>query len=266
MNIIRIHFPEFRNDEYPLVVSRFIDVVEKHNPAALRIGRSFERLTAFRPQLAKIEVQERADRDSALLLELDRERNTLLKGIRAVAKAFLGMTVEALSAPAAKLLEVLDRHGSDIAQDNYTAKTKRIDDLSADASGMPDAAEILGAISLKPAFERLNEVNRKFDRVFMHRTGRRAETERVDIRAIRRECDKAIVKLWDAVEYNIDEYGEEDYRLPVAAVNALSAYYRQQLAIRATRRKNGKDAGKEEPVKPEEEQGGEAGNFPDEGI
>ena len=91
-------------------------------------------------------------------------------------------------------------------------------------------------------------LQRSFDRLFMQRNQRQAETERVDIRAIRVECDKAIGNLWNAIEFCISEYGETEYLPLVNAINTLNAYYKQQLAARSTRRKAKKDVSKEEKI------------------
>jgi hypothetical protein len=251
-DLIKIHFPALRNSEYPLVVNRIIGIVEAHNPEKLRLGRSFDRLMAFRPQLATIEVRERADHDSARLHELDVDRDTLFAGICAIASAFRGMSVEAVSAPATKLMAVLEKHGSDIARDNYTAETKRLYDLLANVTAMPNAEAVLNALALGQPFLRLDEVNKQFDRLFMQRTQNQADAGRVNVRAIRTGCDRALTKLWDAIEYNIDEYGEEEYRPLVASINALNAYYRQQLAARAARKKARQDVSGEEPIAPPE--------------
>jgi hypothetical protein len=95
----------------------------------------------------------------------------------------------------------------------------------------------LKELSLNQLFERMCEVNQEFDALFMTRKQRQAETERVDTRAIRNECDKAITLLWNAIDHCIVERGADAYIPLVNAINALNAYYKQQLAARATRRK-----------------------------
>lgn len=249
--IERLKFPGLWNSEYPLVVNRLIDIVNTCDPQSLRLQRSFDRLAAFRPQLAKIEAQERADRDSALLSELDQQRDTLFNIIRTVAKTFQRTPMAEVSEHAARVLTALKKHGNDIPATNYTAETKRLYDLTADIGHQPEITASLAALSLLPLFERMNEVNGEFDRLFMHRHQRQSEVERVDVRAIRLECDKAITLLWNAIEHNMTEYGESEYAALVTAVNKLNAYYKQQLAARSVRRKTKKDVSKEEPIKPE---------------
>ena len=250
VSIVKFKFPELWNSEYPLVVSRIIDIVGAHNPHAIHLGLSYERLEAFRPQLVKVEVQEHADRDSAKLSELDHQRDTLFNVIYTVAKSFNRTPMPDVSQHAARVMTVLKKHGSNIPVTNYTAETKRIYDLTADFYAQPDVMASLAALSLKPLFERMDELNKEFDLLFMQRNLRQSEIEKIDIRAIRGECDKAITMLWNAIEFCCSEYGENDYLHLINTINNLNSYYKHHLAARAARRKAKQNVENEEPIKP----------------
>ena len=252
LNIVKFKYSGLWNSEYPLVVNRLIDIVGANNPQSLHLQTSYERLTAFREQLAKIEVQERADRESALLSELDQRRDTLFNVIYGVAKTHQRTPIAEISEHSARIMTVLKKHGTDIPTANYTAETKRLYDLIADIGTQPEVMKSITALALQPHFELMTEVNIEFDRLFMQRNQRQAETERVDARAIRNECDKAITLLWNAIEFCINEYGENDYVNLVNAINKMNSYYKQQLAARSTRRKNKADVSAEEPIEPME--------------
>jgi hypothetical protein len=247
-HIVKVRYQGLWNSEYPLVVARLINTVEAHNPQALRLQRSFGRLAEFRPALVKIAVQEKADRDSALLSELDQQRDTLFNVIYGVAKAFKRTPMAEPSGHGTQILTILEKHGVDIPTANYTAETKRLYDLDADIRSRPDVMDSLQALSLRPLFERMGEVNSEFDRLFVQRHERQSETELIDIRAIRLECDKAIASLWSAIEFCMDEYGETEYIPLVNAINTANTYYKRQLAARAARRKSGKEVDTEEPI------------------
>ena len=248
--IVKFETSGLWNSEYPLVVNRIIDIAESHKPHTIHLGLSFDRLSAFRPQLAKIEAQERADKDSALLSELDQQRDTLYNVIYAVTKAFQSTPLADVSQHATQVMNVLKKHGSNIAVANYTAETKRLYDLIDDINSQPEVLMSLSALSLHPLVERLNGRNREFDRLFMLRNQRQSETERVDIRTIRNECDKALAMFWSGLEFCCHEYGKEAYMPMLNEINNLNAYYKQQLAARATRRKVKHDIHKEEPIQP----------------
>ena len=251
--IVKFRYSGLWNSEYPLVINRIIDIVAGHNPQAIHLGLSFDRLLSFRPQLAKIETQERADRDSAKLSEFDQQRDTLFNVVYAVAKAFQRTPMPDVSQHAARVIAAIKKHGNNIPAANYTAETKRLYDLAADFASQPDVMASLAALSLQPLFERMEVINREFDQLFMQRSKRQAETEKTDIRTIRVECDKALTMLWNTIEFRCVEYGEEEYIKLINAINNINTYYKQQLAARAARRKAKQDVEKEEPIKPMEE-------------
>ena len=250
VSIVKFVFPSLWNSEYPLVINRIIDIVGAHNPHSIHLGLSFERLEAFRTKMSKIEVQERSDRDSAKLSELDHQRDALFKAVCTAAKVFNRTPMPEVNRHAARVMTVLKKHGSNIPAANYTAETKRLYDLTADFYAQPDVMASLEALSLKPLLERMNEINRDFDRLFMQRNQRQSETEKVDIRAIRIECDKTVTMLWNAIEFCCSEYGEEDYIHLINTINNLNSYYKHHLAARTTRRRAKQNVENEEPIKP----------------
>ena len=251
--IIKYRVQGLWNSEYPLVINRIIDIVGAHAPQAIHLGQSYDRLAAFRTELSKIEVQERADKESALLSELDQRRDTFFNVIYNAAKALQRVPFAEVSNHAHRIVTLFKKHGSHMPTTNYTAQTKRMYDMAADVTAQPDVIASLEALSLRPLFEQMVDVNREFDETFMQRNQRQAETERVDARTIRLECDKALTLLWNAIEFCMTEYGEENYLPMVNAINRLNAYYKQQLAARATRRKAKQEVEKEEPIKPMEQ-------------
>ena len=247
-NIIKYRTQGLWNSEYPLVVNRIIDIVGMHKPEELYLKECYEELAAFRPQLAKIEIQERADRDSAILSELDQQRDTLFNIIYTTAKTQQRSPIGKISDQAHSIMRVLKKHGTDIKPANYTAETKRLYDLIADMRSQSEVMDALKMLSLDQSFERLAELNAEFDKTFMQRSKRQAETERVDVRAIRIECDKAITALWNFIDFYCKKYGVEKYRPLLAAINNLNAYYKQQLTARAARRRNKQNIENEEPI------------------
>ena len=247
-SIVKYKLSGLWNSEYPLVVNRLINAVEKHNPHTINLGVSFDRLAAFRPQLEKIVAQERSDRESSMLSELDQQRDTFFNIIYTVAKTFQRSPIGSVSNSAHKIVTAFKKHGYNIAATNYTAETKRLFDIKADFDAQPDVLLALEELSLMPQYERMNEVNIDFDNLFEARKDRRAETERIDVRALRTECDKAIAMLWTAIEFCVAEYGAENYQPLINTINVRNTYYKQQLAQRATRRKAKQDVSKEDII------------------
>lgn len=250
MKIVRFRLHGLWNNEYPLVVTRLIDVVQKHHPDAIHLGFAYERLAAFRGQLERMTVQERANADSALLSELDQRRDTLFNVIYQAAKTFQRTPDATVSDHAHRIVTLFKKHGKGITAANYTSETKRIFDLVADVKAQPEVMASLEALSLRSLFEQLDEANQAFEALFVERKVKRAEDERVDVRSLRMECDKAITFLWNTIEMCITQYGVENYKTLVETINQFNAYYKQKLTARATRRKAKQAVEKEDAIVP----------------
>ena len=252
--IVKFRFQGLWNSEYPLVVFRLLETVERHNPHAIHLGFAYDRLTAFRPQLESITVQERAEKESARLSELDQQRDTLFNVIYSAAKAFQRAPMGEVSDHAHRVVTTFKKHGKNIPASNYTAETKRLFDLAADVEAQPDVKASLEALSLWSLFGQMNDMNREFEALFMEQKFRRGEETRVDTRTVRLECDKAITFLWNAIEMSVAQHGAEQYETLINTINALNSYYKMKLTARATRRKAKQAVEKEEPIEPFVEQ------------
>ena len=250
LKIVKFRFQGLWNSEYPLVVIRLLEILDRHNPHTIHLGFSFDRLSAFRQQLENITVLERTDSESPQLNDLDHQRDTLFNVIYSAAKAFQRAPSGDISSHASKIISVFKKHGNNIPTTNYTAQSKRMGDLIADITSQPDILNSLKELSLLTMFEQMSSINREFDALFMERKYRRGETERLDIRNVRLECDKAITFLWNSIEMCISQYGAEKYITLVNTINELNSYYKQRLAARATRRKTKQSAETEEPIIP----------------
>jgi len=250
VRIVRFRVQGLWNSEYPLVVFRLLDIVERHNPHAIHLGFAYDRLMAFRPQLESITVQERADRESAQLSELDQQRDTLFNVIYQAAKAFQRAPIGEVSDNAHLVVSTFKKHGKNIPASNYTAETKRLFDLEADVSAQPEIKAALEKLALLPVFEQMCQANKEFEALFMERKIRRGEDPRIDTRNVRLECDKAITFLWNTIEMCIVQHGAEQYETLVGTINALNSYYKTKLTARATRRKAKQAVDKEEPIEP----------------
>jgi uncharacterized protein YdcH (DUF465 family) len=247
IDIVKFRFAGLWHSEYPLVANRLISIIGQYDVDALHLKKSYDRLATFAPLLAKIEVQERANSQSATLNELDQQRDTPFNVIVSTTKAFAKTAIVELSAAGTLLTSIIKKHGADIATANYTAETERLNDFIADVENNPAAVEALTTLSLKAVFEEMKKANTAFDKLFMERNQQVAETEKVDVRAIRQECDKAISAFWNALEFCAEEYGDTLYLPMLNVINEFNSYYKQQLAARATRRKT-KNVSNEEPI------------------
>lgn len=248
VKIIRLHFAELWNSEYPQFVNQLITIVTKHNPDGLHLTKSFGRVTALEPDLAKIKTQELSNALSNKLSELDAERDSVIRFIWNQGRSFTKLSIRSLMSHAEVFGRYLDMHGDDIASANYNSETKRVNDMLTDYDSKPDVTAAVAALNLVMFFEQLRTVNAAFEELFMQRTGEYATDEVVDTRGIRSDCDKKIVAFFDAIEYCSKEYEELDYSLMANEINTHVEYYKAQLKARTTRRMAGKETSVEAAI------------------
>lgn len=249
VKISRLPFKLLWNSEYTIFVNQLVSIIQKTTPETLHLGKSFGKVTALLPDLAKIKAQELSNAISNQLQELDAERDTIVTAIPAQVKTIGRMSGMATLAPhVVALNHFFDTHGRDIATANYNAETERINDLLADYDAKPDVKAAAAALNLGMFFDQLRLVNTQFGSLFMQRTSEDAAVEKVDARAIRTEADKLLTAFFDAIEFCSSEYDTLNYSTPANEVNDLVAYYKTQLKARATRRNAGKDVSGEKAI------------------
>ena len=249
VKISRLPFKTLWNSEYTLFVNQTVGIIEKYHPENLHLTKSFGKVKAMLPGLAKIKAQELSNENSKKLQDLDAERDAIITGIPAQVKTIGKMSSMASLAPHVVVLNhFFDTEGRDIATANYNSETKRIIDLLVDYDAKPEVKAAAAALNQGMFFEQLRVVNTQFDSLFMQRTEEDAAVEKVDARAIRAETDKVLTAFFDAIVFCSSEYDTLDYATPANEVNDLVAYYKAQLKARATRRNAGKDVSVEKAI------------------
>ncbi|MFZ4456926.1 MAG: DUF6261 family protein [Bacteroidales bacterium] len=250
VEVSRLPLKELWNSEYTIFADQISKIITKYNIQDLHLKKSFDRVTAFLPSLAKVTAQEQSSQFSNSLKELDNERDTLINGIIAQVKTMSKLTIPALATQAAVLSRLFDKHGRDIATAGYNAETKRINDLLADYHTKAEIKTAADTTSLTMLFDQLEVVNTRFNNLFLQRNEDDATTESVDARALRNESDKAIIAFFDAIEFCSSEYEELDYAPLANELNEVINYYKSQLKARTTRRGNSGNVSGEKPIEP----------------
>lgn len=251
VKIIRISLKTLRNSEYTIFASQLVAIFLKYNPEKLHLKKSFDRFTAYLPELEKIKAQELSSVYSELIHDLDVQRDNVFTAIVKQIKASEKSGLTSLAASVAVMNRFLDKHGRDIASDNFNAETKRLNDLLAEISSNAGVSAAVAALNLTLFIDELRSLNTDFNTKFMNRTEEDASVEVIDARAIRTESDKALIDFFDAFEFCSTEYDDLDYQTPANELNEHITHYKTQLKARDTRRSNGKDTTTEAPIAPQ---------------
>jgi hypothetical protein len=245
--ITKVKLQGLWNSEYPQVIINILDIIKENNPEELHLGLSYARLDSFRGDLAKIEVMERASAESRQLSELDQIRDTYYNVILSIAKSHQRVKLSKYSDAGNAIASVFKKRKSDIPVANYTAETKRLNDLIAEIESKKDVLAALETLKLIDYFYEMKQTNIDFNKLFVERAKKQAD-EKVDTGFIRSECDKALTIFWKDVEVCCQNYGKEKYMTMISYINQLNAYYKQQLEARAARRRAKQNVAEEKEI------------------
>ncbi|MDR2407877.1 MAG: DUF6261 family protein [Bacteroidales bacterium] len=255
IKIERVHFSHLRNDEYALVVLYIINIGGKYDVKKLFLEKSYNELLSFRSPLESLKIYVRKNEKMVRLGDLDRERDILIVCINNVVKSFHNTELPEISAYYENLSNLLNTHQSKtIATDNRTSETERLQKLETDVNASAEIQKSFQVLGLEFVKDRLFAINKEYDALFQEYIAEKSTEERMDVLTLRKDCTKAVGQYYDAIQYCAFAHEENDYSPLIKELTQLSAYFNQQLKIRATRRKNGKNTSEDPSITlPEEE-------------
>ncbi|MDO5666084.1 MAG: DUF6261 family protein [Bacteroidia bacterium] len=186
--------------------------------------------------------------------EIDLRNDNLIRGIIRMTKAHITADMPATYESALLVNKWLDKHkAGSIPDDNYTSSVERISDMVADAERTPQLMTALQTIYVADMFTELKTTTPQLETLFMQRKEDKSLAETVDTKAIRREADKDMRRLFTFIELYQVEYPDVDYAPLTRELNVLLAYYKTQLAARAARRAKGENVEQEPPIEEPQE-------------
>lgn len=248
ITLIRLPLSHLWNIEYCVFVSRSIAIMLKYQPETLHLKKAFDRVNALTPELNKIKAQELGNAISNQLADLNNERRTVIKAVIDQTKKLGKLSIPELAPHVSVMNRFLDKHGRDIGDTNYTDNTGRFNNLLAEYKDSATIKAAAAALQLSFMFDHLSAINTQFISLDAQRTSEESAVEKVDSRAIRVETDRALTDFYHAFEFCSTEYETLDYQTPA---NELNSHFKTQLKARDTRRQEGKEVHKEDPITPE---------------
>jgi hypothetical protein len=253
IKIVRIHYANLRNNEFPVVYGQTVGICEKYGMDALHLGKSYNELIAFRPALESLTVYLRKNEKLALAGKTDVERDMLINIVNRVVKGYENVTLPEVALHFDVLNALLNKHQTrTIAAAPRVAETERLLLLENDVNAGAEVQAAFAAFGLTPVVTRLFAANHEYEAQFREYIAEKSEEPNVDIVLLRRECTNALAQFFDAVQYSAYVYEELDYMPFVNELTALNQYYNRQLNARAARRKNGKKTDDEPAIPPME--------------
>jgi hypothetical protein len=253
VKIVRIHYANLRNNEFPVVYGQTVGICEKYDMHGLQLGKSYGELLAFRPALESLTVYLRKNGKLALAGKTDVERDILINTVNRVVKGYENTTLPEVAQHFDVLNALLNRHQTrTIADAPRAAETERLLMLENDVNANADVQAAFAAFGLTPVVARLFAANREYETRFREYIAEKGEEQHIDVVLLRRECTKALAQFFDAVQYSAYVYDNLDYMPLISELEKLNQYYNRQLNARAARRKSGKKTDEEPAIPPME--------------
>jgi hypothetical protein len=246
----RFRFQSLSNDEFTIAVPHIVSIADKYSVVSRQLGKRYDALKAFLPELDRIEAQERKWREAKMLNEYERLRDAYVNTLIRTERTYSRVTVPGYGDASEKLTALFDKHGRDIADDRNTAETQRIYNLVEDIERTPGMTEVLSTFALTPAYSAMKEANANFDALWQQRNRELGEVEHVDSKTIRKDCVKALSAFYDGVEYWAAEGDDPEWIQLIAELSQLGSYYDRQIKARITRRQNKENIEDEQPIQP----------------
>ena len=248
VTIIRVQLSHLWNSEYCMFVSQIVAIFLKFGAEALHLKKSFDRVLALMPEIAKIKAQELGNVISNQLQDLNTERRTLILSIADQVRTYSKLSMPSLAQHVMVLNRFLDKHGRDIGTTNYNSNTDRFNDLLIDYDANAEVKAAVAAMQLVVFFDHLQDINSQFATLYLQRSDENSSVEKVDAEAIRTQTDKALTAFYDAFEFCSTEYEDQDYQTPADKMNDIISHYKTELKARTTRRHTGEQVHTEAPI------------------
>lgn len=230
---LKFSFTRLWNSEYPLMMERIVEIVNKHNPAHLHLDKAYQRLATLRPHWEQIQVQAKSSGITNQITETDDLRDRLTTFIFKQVKQYKTLGIEP-HLTHAKMLDVwVKKYSLGLVTENYTSQTEKTQQLLNEAENTPEIRNNLEALGLMPFIIKLKEANTQFEQLFRNRTEEIAKTSSIDIKTIRKNTDEAVNKLFMAILFCKEEYEHLDYNPLINELQELLNYHKTQIKTRS---------------------------------
>lgn len=160
----------------------------------------------------------RKHKNSAQITELDRQRDTLIRGFQKHISAFCDFPNAEKQAAAKKLEFELGKYGKDIAKKPLQEETATITQLLQEFS-QGDLSQAVTLIGAKEWLDKLSEINTQFVGLHTERTEEVGTIELGQAKKTRQELQEVFTKLTKNIEALAILNGEEPYRNLVNSIN-----------------------------------------------
>jgi hypothetical protein len=240
IKIIRIPVKDLKVLEFPDFAADICELIEKHNPVALKIDGVFGLLKAYMPEVEKITVRERSHPMTAVLQTLRLSRDQTLGSILTIMKGHRKISLEPMATAASIALPILDKYLTEINRISSLSKRKRLSLLFDEMDTNSEFATALETLGLKVLVVELKRLSNEIVTLLKSRRDANVQAERVYNYTIIANASTALTNLFKTIEINSLIETNVDYSPLVNALNEILTEYNAILSARSTTDKGDK--------------------------
>lgn len=237
--ITYVSFARVVNLEFVRLVTKLVQVVDKHNPATLKIEGVYNLLVAELPKLKSLQVKSGKHPNTSELKALRLKRRNLLVVISGKVRLLPKVEVNVLSSAAALVYPLLEKYLKNIVADKLNTQSEKVNELLAELEDNTEINAAIATLGLKAYIDELKSIQTEIEQVSDRQiAGKSVKKLKVESRAIRAEVCVAMTDLLNAIEIAQKEYKELDYSPLISELNELLKPYQTDIKSRSTRSKN----------------------------
>ena len=232
---------KLRNNEFPDVVDYALDIVEKHNPAELKIEGFYNLLKDKRPLLDDFSG---IIGISSYKAEIDEERLQRLAVIRAVILHMKGADQAAISSHAdarARVMLWVNNHLIDLTTQNLKVVNRKVGDFLREYDEIAELAPAATTLGIHTYVDKLKDLQLSLQTKDAARTTENALWRSVDRQNNKKELIKALGNLFRAIDLAQVEHAALDYTPLINELGEMMVTYQSLVRSRSTRAKTSAD-------------------------
>lgn len=232
IKISRLSAKSFRVIEFPEFASDICKVVEKHDPARLKIEEVFNMTRSAMTEVEKITVIERSH---PLTAQLQTLRTTICNDLVALTTLIRGVSkirVEPVSGAAQKAIPVLNRFVSGINVKNFFQKRKLLLLLFEEINNDTELAAAIETLGLKVLTDELKRNVALVGELQSQRRASKSQAEKIKNRLAVQNASMAISNLFKSIEIAQKYETTVDYSPLISELNQIMADYRYTISKR----------------------------------
>ena len=230
-------FNRVRINEFPGLVKGLLEVVEKHDPAKLKIEGIYFRLVAKRPLLSLFSEPAKSVYTEPIQ-ELRKQRGQVISTILLLRKAAEKSSVPAIIAARKEILQVIKKYLDNVLVANEKVITEKVNGFLETYFARPELTEAGNALGIDVYIQKLKELSDSIVEKDQVRTAAKAARRLANTVALRKEIANDMNNLISAIALAEVENETLDYSLLNAELTQFLVPFNTLVRARTTRAKN----------------------------